>query len=472
MTGSDQVRSLSELTLGAGATLEELIDRESLSEMVQTFYELFRLPVRVFSDTGGLLAEAAPESNVYRYLREFSAGRAIVASVVAEVKSALRFDEQETTVQCPTGAEYRICAIHNDGRRVGRFVLGPFLGSKVSSVSTELVGQIPGLHAEQLVAAAEQLARAKPGTVAQIAAHLRKSLELILFSGHKALLTTSVHLASVRENFREVEQKNQSLQTAFDRLKELDELKNNFLATVSHELRTPLTSIIGYSEMLIEGMAGELNQEQQDFTSTIHEKGRQLLELITALLDISKLQNGRLSIVRSDFDMGVLIRDVAQTVAPMVDKRGLRLSVQLEAGLPLLFGDEGRLRQVLVNLTDNAMKFSPKGGSVEIIAKATQMGRTPEASEGMVLFGGKQPAIQVRVSDRGKGIADSQKDKIFDAFYQIDSGTTREAEGTGLGLSIVQRLVHAHQGQVHVEDNEPTGTVFVVTLPLKHIPPG
>ena len=159
--------------------------------------------------------------------------------------------------------------------------------------------------------------RAKPETVQRVARHLKAALDLILFSGHKTLLTSQMHLLSVRESFRELTEKNESLQEAYDRLRELDRLKSNFLATVSHELRrTPLTSIIGYGEMLAEGLAGPLNDEQKEFVGTIREKGEQLLELIQSLLDMSKLESGTMSVRRQVIRLEDVLTEVIKTLTP------------------------------------------------------------------------------------------------------------------------------------------------------------
>ncbi|MEN9578818.1 MAG: hypothetical protein RJA70_1827, partial [Pseudomonadota bacterium] len=460
---SKNVPSFDDLTLGSGASLEELVDRGALKEMVASFYELFRVPLRVFSDSEGLMAEAAAEPELYTYLNGFPDGRKLVAEVIQRVKSAEPQPGVDQDCACATGVEYRIAAICLDGRRIGRFVLGPFLPPTVKSVPRELF-EIYGVDPEAVKRHLARVPRAKNETVAQIARHLERSLDLILFSGHKALLTSSMHLASVRESFRDLEEKNGRLQEAYDRLKELDQLKSNFLATVSHELRTPLTSIIGYSEMLAEGIAGELTGEQKEFVTTIHEKGIQLLELISGLLDLSKLESGTLAMRRTEVALDLLVADVLQTLVPMALRKHVTVVGEVDPGLPRLVGDATRLRQILTNLCDNALKFTPEHGRVTIRVEMTHMDPTLDSSEGMVLLAAQQPAARITVSDTGIGVPDEAKEKVFDAFYQVDSGTTRQSGGTGLGLSIVKRLVEGHQGQVFVRDNSPVGAEFVVTI--------
>jgi signal transduction histidine kinase len=276
-----------------------------------------------------------------------------------------------------------------------------------------------------------------------------------------------MHMASVQESFRELTEKNKKLQEAYERLKELDRLKSNFLATVSHELRTPLTSIIGYSEMILEGIAGEINDEQREFLSTIHEKGEQLLELIKSLLDLSKLESGTMSLRRAETDCGKLAEQVVSTLTPAARKRGVVLEAQIGQDLPILFADAGRLRQVLNNLTENALKFTPEGGTVSIGVQRVLLESAEVGGFGSALMAtAERPAIEFSVRDSGIGIPPEQRDRVFDAFYQVDNSSTREVGGTGLGLSIVKRLVDAHDGTIRVEGNEPQGTAFIVTLPI------
>ena len=302
-----------------------------------------------------------------------------------------------------------------------------------------------------------------PKTIDALGHHLQRVLDLVVWSGHKALLTSTMHLATMRESYRELQEKNEKLNEANERLRELDRLKSNFIATVSHELRTPLTSIMGYSEMLAEGIAGPLNDEQADFVSTIRTKSDQLLGLIVSLLDMSKLESGTFFVKPEAVAIVDVLADVVATLAPSASKKGVHLSVETNGGeQPPVHGDADRLRQVFLNLTENAVKFTSPGGRVTLSAAE---GIDPRDHEGLALLAPVHRAIEVRVSDTGVGIPRGERDRVFAPFYQVDQSSTREQGGTGLGLAIVKRLIDAHQGAIRIDDNQPHGTVFVVTLP-------
>jgi two-component system sensor histidine kinase BarA len=294
-------------------------------------------------------------------------------------------------------------------------------------------------------------------------------LDLILFSGHRAHLTSAMHLATVRENYRELAEKNASLQEAYDKLKELDRLKSNFLATVSHELRTPLTSIIGYSEMLQAGIAGELSEEQASFVETIRTKGELLLSLISSLLDLNRLERGQLTIEPESVDPRAVLAEVRATYLPEAEKKHITLDVHCDDGIPFLQADPVRLRQILMNLAGNAVKFTPKNGRVSLTARATEITLNDAEAEqdgfGAALLMAPEPAVEFCVTDTGIGFADDQLERIFDAFYQVDGSSTREFGGAGLGLAIARSLIQAHNGQIRVESTLAKGTAFYVTLP-------
>ena len=459
--------NLDDLTASKHLRLEDLVDRNSLKEVIASFVTLFGISARVYSADGEMLADAVEQQAICNYLNEMPDGRSACAATVATVKRITPEADQDIVHPCFTGARYHIALLSYDGRPVGRIVLGPFLPADLKEVPGSLMSAARDADVDRIKQLLPRMPRARAETVQNIAEHMRSVLDLILFSGHKALLTSTMHLASVRESYRELQDKNHRLQDAYDKLKELDRLKSNFIATVSHELRTPLTSIIGYSEMLGEGIAGDLSGDQIEFVNTIRDKGEQLLTLIMSLLDLSKLESGTLSLVKSDVDVTKTLNDVASLLKPNALKAEVKVILEVAPDLPTVRGDPNRVRQAVLNLAENAIKFTPPNGSVTLSAKlGKQIDDEGEDDIGFALVAPARTVIELRVADTGIGIPDKERDKIFDPFYQIDSSSTREYGGTGLGLAIVQRLVQAHDGKVSVEPNHPKGTVFIVKLPV------
>jgi two-component system sensor histidine kinase BarA len=456
-----------DLLLDGRIHLEDLVDRNALDELCKTVVSLFGIPVRIYSNEGGLLADAAGEQELCAYVNRTTPGRRACESTVAAVKARDAGETGDVLHPCFTGAAYRVLALEYDGRRVGRLIIGPFLPTTVTEVPGTLLAVDPAIDKDRAQALLVKMPRAKLETVTRIAAHLKASLDLILFSGHKAFVTSQMHLLSVRESYRQLEDKTARLQEAFDKLKELDRLKSNFLATVSHELRTPLTSIIGYSEMLIEGLAGELAPEQMEFVKTIHAKGGHLLSLIMSLLDMSKLESGTMRLTMQAVVIEPVLAEVVSTLTPTARKKGVKLELDLKPELAELHGDPERLRQIFLNLVENAIKFTPAKGTVTLrgaMVEDADMGEDDEDA-GLALVAPTRARLQICVADTGIGIPARERAKVFDAFYQVDSSSTREYGGTGLGLSIVKRLVEGHGGSIRIESNEPRGTVFVVRLP-------
>ena len=458
---------------GEIANLEDLIDRESLREVCRSFFDLFGLSIRVFSARGALLANVHEERSVCRYANSFPDGRSRCAATVGAVQ--LVVPEAQTIVHpCFTGAVYHVVPIVYDDRQLGRIVLGPFVPAELKEPPPSLLALDPTMQHDRARLAIKEMPRVRPETAERIAAHLRGVLDLILFSGHRAHLTSAMHLATVRENYRDLAEKNARLQDAYDRLRELDRLKSNFLATVSHELRTPLTSIIGYSEMLQTGIAGELTGEQSGFVDTIRSKGELLLTLITSLLDLNKLERGQLTIEPELCDPRALLNEVQETYLPEAEKKGIHLHVECGDDVPGLHADPVRLRQILINLAGNAIKFTPEDGHVTLSAVRAEMTlHDPDEEEepglGAALMMAPEPAVEFRVHDTGIGIEKDQLDKIFDAFYQVDGSSTREYGGAGLGLAIAKNLIEAHHGLIRVESTPERGSTFFVTLP--QLPP-
>jgi signal transduction histidine kinase len=459
----------SDLVLDARVGLEDLVDREGLEELCKNFVTLFGIPVRIYSSEGALLADVGGEHDLCAYVGTSAEGRKACAATVASVKASDPGHGGDVLHPCFTGASYRIFALEYDGRRIGRLIVGPFLPANVDEPPATLLSvdrAIDRARASELLA---KMPRVKAQTVTRIAAHLKAVLDLVLFNAHKAYVTNKMHLASVRESYRQLEDKTARLQDAFDRLTELDRLKSNFLATVSHELRTPLTSIIGYSEMLAEGLAGQMTPEQHEFVKTIYDKGGQLLSLIMGLLDLGKLESGTMRMSMRGVAIDAVLHEVVTTLAPTARKKGVKLALDVASPLAEVRGDAERLRQVFLNLVENAIKFTPPDGSVTMRARMAKPAEPDSGGaldeEGLSLLEPTRGQLEVSVADTGIGIPPRERTKVFDAFYQVDSSSTREYGGTGLGLSIVKRLVEGHGGAIHIEENKPKGTVFVVTLP-------
>ncbi|HEY8656413.1 MAG TPA: ATP-binding protein [Candidatus Limnocylindria bacterium] len=230
-------------------------------------------------------------------------------------------------------------------------------------------------------------------------------------------------------------------------LERANRLKSEFLANVSHELRTPMNAIIGYSKLMLDGLDGELNEQQETDLQRVTTAADNLLGLINGLLDLSKIEAGRMEITVEEVDIAPLAEEVLQLVRPQADAKGITVSCTLEPDTQPVLADRTRIRQVLVNLMSNAVKFTDAGG-VSI---------TASSGDGWVTLS---------VRDSGIGISDEAQAYIFDEFRQADASTTRKYGGTGLGLAISKRLVALHGGRIWVESNPTGGSVFSFTLPV------
>lgn len=455
------------LSVGANVTLESLVDSSSLRELLASFYTLFRTSLRIVSETGRLLAKTEEVPALYAYLEGVPGAASRIDEVYTQLRTLDPGPSGEASYTCFSGATYYVGAIGHDGRRIGRIILGPFVIPTLTEPPSSLLECQPGLDAHKLRDLWRELPRARKDTATRIARHLLATLDVLLFSGHKALLAEKLQLSTVKDSYRELAERTEKLSAECARLQELDRSKYQFLATVSHELRAPLTSIIGYSEILGEAM-GDAPSEQLEFVLTIREQADRLLALTTRLLDLSQLESGALTIRKEETSLPRVLDSVRAALEPRARQRTIRLIAECEAGTPAVWIDSTRLGQILLSLGDNALKFTPEGGQVRISMRRANRGIGPGNSDiaGLVLAERLEQVLEVRVTDTGIGVPDAAKTRIFDAFYQLQANAERGRAGSGLGLSIVKHLVEAQQGQVWVEDNHPRGAVFIVNLPL------
>ena len=248
--------------------------------------------------------------------------------------------------------------------------------------------------------------------------------------------------ASLKNQRDELEIKSHGLSVA-------NRAKSTFLANMSHELRTPLNSIIGFSEILHDMTFGPLNEKQIKYVNNIRISGKHLLALINDILDLSKIEAGKMEIIYEDLVVLAAINEVRILIASIAFKKNIKLSVIVDEEIPTIQADVSKFKQILFNLISNAIKFSPNGAMVTIEGKYIDK------------------SIQIAVIDTGIGISKEDQDKLFHPFVQIDSSASRQFEGTGLGLSLVKRFVEMHGGKVWVESEPGKGATFTFTIPIK-----
>ena len=246
--------------------------------------------------------------------------------------------------------------------------------------------------------------------------------------------------------FREIEDKSRQIEAA-------NRHKSEFLANMSHELRTPLNAIIGFSEVLGERMFGELNEKQAEYTDDILSSGRHLLSLINEILDLSKVEAGRMELELATFDLPLAIDNARTFVRERATKHGINLDVTVDERLGDFVGDERKIKQILLNLLSNAVKFTPEGGRIGINARQAD------------------GSVEISVSDTGIGIAPEDQARIFEEFRQVGSDYAHKVEGTGLGLTLAKKFVELHGGRIWVESEVGKGSTFNFTLPERSSPP-
>lgn len=256
-------------------------------------------------------------------------------------------------------------------------------------------------------------------------------------------------IRALREQYTaELTAKNEQLEARSKEAEKANRLKNEFLASMSHELRTPLHTIIGFSELLTEQLEGTLNEKQQRFVGHILQDARHLLELINEILDISKIESGRIALKYEEFDFDHCINEVLAGIR----QHAVAKNIQLEnrnSFKASLYADRVRIKEIFYNLLNNAVKFTPESGKVWIESTADER------------------FLEVLVCDTGIGIPENEGSAIFDKFYQVENATGQGREGTGLGLAITKHLVELHQGSISVESRLGQGSKFKVSFPLR-----
>jgi len=253
--------------------------------------------------------------------------------------------------------------------------------------------------------------------------------------------------AKVRSRTAELEATYRELAVSHARLRELDQLKSDFLSNVSHELRTPLAAIKGFVDNLLDGVTGPLADRQRHYLQRVLDNAERLTRMVSDLLDLTRIEAGKIELSAETVAIGEMLEDLVETLRPLTRDRGIALAAEL-GPCPPVRADADKILQVLTNLVSNGLKFTPRGGRVSLAAR--------ESPDG---------TVRIAVSDTGPGIPPEERDRVFDKFYQLSRVDGERPPGSGLGLTIARHLVELHGGRIWVEDGPDGGSTFVVALP-------
>jgi signal transduction histidine kinase len=446
--------------------LGELLDLPAFTQLCKSFVDLYRIGLQVYDAANTPLVDLKSCPGEFcTYMGTKEKSKALCKETLVFLRAHSLESSKPEARDCFSGLRYLFVAIQYDGDSLGRVVFGPFWPEDVKEIAPqlrELDGEVDLKRARDLMA---RFRRAPEGMGRKLLEHFLRIIDALLFTQHKAVLTSQLHAEAMAETSREISEKNDQLAEALDRLQELGRLKSSFLATVSHELRTPLTSVIGYSEMLLAGLAGDLTLEQHEYLKTILDKGESLLRLISSILDLSRIEARGVQLQKKPIDLAQLVHKAVESVLPQSFRKQLRMQTNVAVGLRKVHVDPEKIHQCVVNLLSNAVKFTPAGGQISVRAGPAE---SPPPAAGPF---GSAGFVQITVEDTGIGIPPELHDRVFESFYQVDQSASREYGGAGLGLSIVKGYVEAHGGRATVQSTPGKGSAFTITLPIEPVAP-
>jgi signal transduction histidine kinase len=415
--------------------------------------------VRLFNETKESLEQQTATSEILRFISDSPGDVKPILDAVAERATRL-CDSVATAIYVLEGDTMRCAAFNGPAELMARetvpYSTGTLIGRAIvegEPIHVQDIEQAQGEYPlswefarqfgrQQTMLAVPLLREGRPfGTM-----FLRRT-EVRPFNERQVALSkvfadqAAIGIENVRL-FREIQEKSAQLEVA-------NKHKSEFLANMSHELRTPLNAIIGFSEVLSDRMFGELNEKQADYMKDIHESGKHLLSLINDILDLSKIEAGRMDLELSNFDLPSALSNAMTLVRERAQRHAIQLSLDVDQRLGSFEADERKFKQIVVNLLSNAVKFTPDGGKVEVSAKLDT------------------DHVAIAVKDTGIGIAPEDHAAVFEEFKQVGRDYTRKAEGTGLGLALTRRFVELHGGQVRLDSALGEGSTFTITLPIR-----
>ncbi|AYB35080.1 ATP-binding protein [Chryseolinea soli] len=281
------------------------------------------------------------------------------------------------------------------------------------------------------------------------------SAQLKIQQQKKELVEKNISLENAEMRINQLNQELQrnlvELEISKQQVEHASRLKSEFISTMSHELRTPLNAIIGFSELLVDKKVGEINSRQEQYLEDILRSGNHLLRLINDILDLSKIEAGKMEILLEPCGVKEVMEEVCSVIKSLADAKGIAIVVSIAAQVVDIEADRIKLKQVLYNLLSNAIKFTDRGGKVEIAVEP-----------------GAKNSVAIQIKDTGIGISPEGIRKLFSPFLQLNAGPSEKQQGTGLGLMLARKFIELHQGSISVDSEVGKGTVFTVLLPQSH----
>ncbi len=424
---------------------EELFhfDDTLLYELQESFTEAFLLPLSFYSYTNKNLITRVPErisqhkSRIAKLHGELIRHKRAEQSVLKE-KKLVFLPLKGNLATCISGVLFQ-------EEPIMKLVIGPY----------SLIDQkVPFPHYD------EKRVKKIANCISTVATEL-------IYADYKVKVMTEQHVKTLKETFEELKKKHTELEEAYSKLKEVDRLKTTFLAKVSHELRTPLTSIKGYLEFIREDLK-DASDDVKKYLDIVENKTDELYSLITNLLEATQFEDRAISLSKREVNLIPVIESCIQTILPMAKKKDIEIITKIQDSIPQTLGDELKLKQVFVNILNNAVKFSPEKSRIEvgietqkniIIDEKRDIRRRKFGTEG-------RDYIVIWIRDYGTGIDIDNLDKIFELFYQVEETHTRKHGGAGLGLYIAKKIIDAHEGTIKVESKKNQGSTFYIYLPI------
>lgn len=401
-----EIQTVADVSKVAAATLDANKLLTDVSELTKSSFNLYHAHIYLLDEAGENLMLAAGAGEPGRIMRD--RGHSISLS--------------QATSLVATAARTEKAVIINDISREPNFLPNPLLPETRAELS------VPMIVGDKLIGVLD--------VQDKIVNRFTETDALVM-------RTLADQIAVAVENARAFEEQ----QKTAERLREVDRLKSQFLANMSHELRTPLNSIIGYAEVLLDGIDGELSDDAIEDVEAIHGGGKHLLTIINDILDLAKIEAGQMFIDRRETNVIPVVDEVMNTVKILATNKGIDLNIEIDDDLPTVHGDPIRIKQIILNLMTNSIKF-------------TENGRVT-----LRMFRHNGGEIAVQVQDTGIGMSENDMKGLFQQFHQVDGSATRRAGGTGLGLVITRHLVHMHEGEIYVESEKGVGSTFWFTIP-------